>query len=49
MFSNRRHPQWRMGFDTILKGNHSWTIPTKFGLICFSGYREDLNVICYQE
>jgi hypothetical protein len=31
--------------DTILKG----TIPTRFGLIWFSGFRgEDLNVIFYQ-
>ena len=31
--------------DIILKGTH----PVKFGLICFSGFREeDLNVIFYQ-
>jgi hypothetical protein len=35
--------------DTILKGDHPRTIPTKFALIWFSGFRgEDLNVIFYQ-
>jgi hypothetical protein len=35
--------------DTILKGNHPGTIPARFGLIWFSGFRgEDLNVIFYQ-
>jgi hypothetical protein len=35
--------------DTILKGNHPETIPARFGLIWFSGFRgEDLNVIFYQ-
>ena len=35
--------------DTILKGTHPGTIPTRFGLIWFSGFRgEDLNVIFYQ-
>jgi hypothetical protein len=32
-----------------LKGTHPGTIPARFGLIWFSGFRgEDLNVICYQ-
>jgi hypothetical protein len=32
-----------------LKGIHPGTIPPKFGLIWFSGFRgEDLNVIFYQ-
>jgi hypothetical protein len=32
-----------------LKGTHPGTIPTRFGLIWFSGFREeDLNVIFYQ-
>jgi hypothetical protein len=32
--------------DTILKGDHPRTIPVKFALIWFSGFRgEDLNVI----
>jgi hypothetical protein len=32
-----------------LKGNHPGTIPARFGLIWFSGFRgEDLNVIFYQ-
>jgi hypothetical protein len=31
--------------DTILKGTHPGTIPARFGLIWFSGFRgEDLNV-----
>jgi hypothetical protein len=35
--------------DTILKGDHPRTIPSKFALIWFSGFRgEDLNVIFYQ-
>jgi hypothetical protein len=35
--------------DIILKGTHAGTIPAKFGLIWFSGFRgEDLNVIFYQ-
>jgi hypothetical protein len=45
IFSNSSHLQWRAGLsDTILKG----TIPARFGLIWFSGFRgEDLNVIFY--
>jgi hypothetical protein len=35
--------------DTILKGTYSGTIPATFGLIWFSGFKEeDLNVIFYQ-
>jgi hypothetical protein len=34
--------------DTILKWDYPRTIPAKFGLIWFSGFREDLNVIFYQ-
>jgi hypothetical protein len=35
--------------DTILKGTHPGTVPTRFGLIWFSGFRgEDLNAIFYQ-
>jgi hypothetical protein len=35
--------------DTILKGTHPRTIPARFGVIWFSGFRgEDLNVIFYQ-
>jgi hypothetical protein len=35
--------------DTTLKGDHIRTIPAKFALIGFSGFRgEDLNVIFYQ-
>ena len=33
----------------ILKGTHPGTIPARFGLTWFSGFRgEDLNVIFYQ-
>jgi hypothetical protein len=35
--------------DTILKETHPGTIPARFGLIWFSGFRgKDLNVIFYQ-
>jgi hypothetical protein len=35
--------------DIILKGTYSGTIPAKFGLIWFCGFRgENLNVIFYQ-
>jgi hypothetical protein len=35
--------------DTILKGTHPGTIPARFDLIWFSGFRgEDLNEIFYQ-
>jgi hypothetical protein len=35
--------------DTILKGTHPRTIPARFVLIWFSGFRgKDLNVIFYQ-
>ena len=50
IFSNSSHLEWRAGLsDTILKGTPPGTIPAKFGLIWFSGFRgEDLNVIFYQ-
>jgi hypothetical protein len=50
IFSNGGHLGWRAGLsDTNLKGNHPGTIPARFGLIWFSGFREeDLNVIFYQ-
>ena len=50
IFSNSSHFEWRAGLsDTILKGDHPRTIPAKFALIWFSGFRgEDLNVIFYQ-
>ena len=46
IFSNNSHLEWRVGLSvTILKG----TPPARFGLIWFSGFREeDLNVIFYQ-
>ena len=50
IFSNGGHLGWRAGLsDTILKGIHPETIPARFGLIWFCGFRgEDLNVIFYQ-
>jgi hypothetical protein len=50
IFSNSSHFEWRAGLsDTLLKGAHPRTIPAKFALIWFSGFRgEDLNVIVYQ-
>jgi hypothetical protein len=44
------HLEWRAGLsDTFLKGAHPGTIPARFGLIWFSGFRgEDLNVIFYR-
>jgi hypothetical protein len=50
ILSNISHLEWSAGLsDTILKGTHPWTIPGRFGLIWFSGFRgEDLNVIFYQ-
>jgi hypothetical protein len=50
IFSNGSHLGYRTALtDTILKGTHPRTIPAKFGLIWFSGFRgEDLNVIFYQ-
>jgi hypothetical protein len=47
--SNQDGRQAQNRSDTILKGTHPGTIPAKFGLIWFSGFRgEDLNVIFYQ-
>jgi hypothetical protein len=50
MFSNGDHLGYRTALtDIILKGTHPGTIPARFGLIWFSGFRgEDLNVIFYQ-
>ena len=46
IFSNSGHLEWRAGLsDTNLKGTHLWTIPARFGLIWFSGFRgEDLKM-----
>ena len=33
--------------NTILKGAHPGTIPVRFGLIWFSGFRGDLNAKVY--
>ena len=50
IFRNSSHLEWRTGLsDTILKGTHPRTIPARFGLIWFGGFRgKDLNVIFYQ-
>ena len=50
IFSNVGHLRYRTALtNTILKGTHSGTIPARFGLIWFSGFRgKDLNVIFYQ-
>jgi hypothetical protein len=50
IFSNSGHLEWRAGLaDTIFKGTHPGTIPARFGLICFSGFRgEDFNAIFNQ-
>jgi hypothetical protein len=50
IFSNSSHLEWRAELsDTILKGTHPRTIPARFSVIWFSGFRgEDLNVIFYQ-
>ena len=49
IFSNSSHLEWRAVLsDTILKWDYPRTIPAKFGLIWFSGFRgEDLNVKVY--
>jgi hypothetical protein len=40
IFSNSGHFEWRAVLsDTILKGTHQGSIPARFGLIWFSGFR----------
>ena len=43
------HLEWWAGLsDTFLKGTHPRTIPARFGLIRFQGFRgEDINVKVY--
>ena len=50
IFSNGGHLGNRTTLtDTILKWDYPRTIPARFGLIWFSGFRgKDLNVIFYQ-
>ena len=50
IFSNSSHFEWKVGLsDTIFKGTHPRTIPARFNVTWFSGFRrEDLNVILYQ-
>ena len=50
ILSNSSDFKWRARLsDALLKGDHPRTIPAKFALILFSGFRgEDLNVIVYQ-
>jgi hypothetical protein len=47
IFSNGGHLGYRTALtDTILKGTHPRTIPGRFSVTWFSGFRgEDLNVI----
>jgi hypothetical protein len=49
-FCNNSNLEWRAGLsDTFLKGTHPGTITARFGVIWFSGFREEhLNVIFYQ-
>ena len=49
IFSNSSHLEWKAGLsDIIVKGTLSRTIPARFGLIWFRGFRgEDLNVKVY--
>jgi hypothetical protein len=49
IFSNNSHLERRAGLsDTILKGTHPGTIPARFGLLWFRGFRgEYLNVKVY--
>ena len=40
IFSNSSHLEWRAGLsDSILKGTHPRTIPARFGLIWFRGFK----------
>ena len=50
IFSNGGHLGYMTALtDTDLRGIHPGTIPARFGLIWFSGFRgEDLNAIFYQ-
>jgi hypothetical protein len=50
IFGNSSHLEWRAGLsDTFLKETHPRTIPARFSVIWFRGFRgEDLNVIFYQ-
>jgi hypothetical protein len=47
IFSNSSHLEWKVGVsDTILKGTHPRTIPARFSVTWFSGFRgEDLNMV----
>jgi hypothetical protein len=49
IYSNCSHLEWMPGLsDSILKGDHPSSIPNRFGLIQFSGFRgKDLNVKVY--
>jgi hypothetical protein len=50
IFNNSSYLEWRTDLsDTIWKVIHPITIPARFGLIWFRGFRgKDLNVIFYQ-
>jgi hypothetical protein len=43
-FVSNKHPEWRVRLSgTILKGDHSWTIPDKNNLIWFNTVSEKKN------
>jgi hypothetical protein len=45
-FKPECHLGWRAGLsDTILKGTHPGTIPARFGLIWFSGFRGGISIM----
>ena len=50
ILGNSSHFEWRAALsDTLLKRDHPRTIPAKFALIWFCGFRgENLNMIFYQ-
>ena len=46
IFSNSDHVGWRSGLpNTILEGDHPWTIPPKFGLKWPSGFRGEYFLV----
>jgi hypothetical protein len=49
IFSNSSDLEWKAGLsDTILKCDNPRTIPAKFGLIWFSGFREEDLLLYYK-
>ena len=46
IFSNSGHVGWRLGLsDTILEGDHPWTIPPKFDLNWPNGFRGEYFLV----